>query len=75
MMDDEHRDLIRQTLKDFLDDPESIGERKALFKLAITEWLNERLAEFGWFSFKALAVIVITAMAYLYAYFHGYRIP
>ena len=74
-MDEEHRDLVRQTLKDFLDDPKAIEERKSLFKLAITEWLNDRLAEFGWFSFKALAVLLITGIAYVYMMTHGYRVP
>ena len=36
-----------------------IDEQKEIFYQATKEWLNEKLAEFGWWSIKFIGAIVI----------------
>ena len=40
----------------------SENEQKELFKNALKEWLDEKVAEFGWWSLKSLGMVVIAAV-------------
>lgn len=39
-------------------------EAKTMFRKVLKEWLDEKLAEFGWFSIKTIFVLVFTALVY-----------
>ncbi len=70
---DEYRQLSKQAIIEYLRDHTSVDERKEVFKSALNEWLKERFAEFGWFSFKALAVVAFTVVMYLWIYLNGWH--
>jgi hypothetical protein len=70
---DEYRKISRDAILEYLRDHTTVDERKAVFKSAMSEWLNERFSEFGWFSFKALAVLSFTAVMLLWLYMNGWR--
>ncbi len=46
------------------DDNATSDEVKAAMKKAIKEWLDEKFAEFGWFSFKMLGAAALAALTY-----------
>ena len=48
-------------------------ERKRIMKEAMSEWLSERFAEFGWFSLKALAAVAFIVVMYLWLLLNGWH--
>ena len=70
---DEYREISKAAIIEYLRDHTSVDERKAVFKSALNDWLKERFAEFGWFSFKALAVVAFTVVMYLWLFFNGWH--
>ena len=48
---------------------------KEIVKQAIKEWLNERVAQFGWFSIKTIFSVIVAGLAYAYLVTHGWTIP
>jgi len=53
--------------------PLTKSEQKQIVKEAIKEWLNETWAEFGKWSARSIAAIVISVVAYLWLSQHGWR--
>jgi len=70
---DEYRLISKQAIIEYLRDHTSVEERKEVFKSALNEWLKERFAEFGWFSFKALAVVAFGVVMYLWLILNGWH--
>lgn len=70
---DEYRHISKQAIIEYLRDHTSVEERKEVFKAALSEWLKERFAEFGWFSFKSLAVVAFTVVMYMWLYINGWH--
>lgn len=70
---EEYRRTVRDSTIEYLRDHTSQTERKELMKKALNEWLRERFAEFGWFSFKVLAAAVFVAVMYVYLTSQGWR--
>lgn len=70
---EEYRQISKQAIIEYLRDHTSVEERKEVFKSALNDWLKERFAEFGWFSFKALAVVAFTVVMYLWLYMGGWH--
>jgi hypothetical protein len=70
---DEYRQISKQAIIEYLRDHTSVEERKEVFKAALSEWLKERFAEFGWFSFKTLAVIAFGVVMYMWLYINGWH--
>lgn len=50
-------------------------EQKEIVKQALKEWLDEKLAQFGWFTIKALMAIFITVTLGLWLYMQAHKIP
>lgn len=48
-------------------------EQKRLFKEALTEWLNAKFAEFGWYSVKTIGLVTFGVILYLYLISHGWH--
>ncbi len=48
-------------------------EQKRLFKEALTEWMNAKFAEFGWYSVKTLGLITFGVLLYLYLVTNGWH--
>jgi hypothetical protein len=69
---DEYRKISKEAVLEYLRDHTTVEERKAVFKAAMSEWLDERFSEFGWFSFKALAVISFSVVMFLWLYMNGW---
>lgn len=70
---DEYRKISREAVLEYLRDHTTIEERKAVFKSAMSEWLSERFSEFGWFSFKIMAVAAFAVVMYLWLYINGWH--
>lgn len=70
---DEYREISKQAIIDYLRDHTSVEERKEVFKSALNDWLKDRFAEFGWFSFKALAVCAFSVLMILWLYTQGWH--
>jgi hypothetical protein len=70
---DDYRRISKEAILEYLRDHTTVEERKAVFKSALTEWLNDRFAEFGWFSFKALAVVSFSVVMFLWLYINGWH--
>lgn len=70
---DEYRKISKEAVLEYLRDHTTVEERKAVFKSAMSEWLSERFAEFGWFSFKMLAVAAFGVVMYLWLYMNGWH--
>ena len=49
--------------------------QKEIVKEAIKEWLNEKAAEFGWFSLKTIGYVVIAGIGYAWLITHGWSLP
>ncbi len=47
-------------------------ESKEILKEALKEWLDEKLAEFGWFSLKTLAIAGLGALVYFILVMNGW---
>ena len=73
MTGDDYRRNVREAMIEYLKDHTTQQERKDLFKSALSEWLRERFAEFGWFSFKTLAVVAFGAAMYMWLIMGGFR--
>lgn len=73
MSADEYRQISKQAIIEYLRDHTSVEERKEVFKAALSEWLKERFAEFGWFSFKALAAVAFMVVMYLWIIINGWH--
>ena len=48
---------------------------KEIVKQAIKEWLNEKVAQFGWFSIRTIFYVFVAGLAYAYLVTHGWSIP
>jgi len=48
---------------------------KEIVKQAIKEWLNEKVAQFGWFSIRTIFYVFVAGLAYAYLITHGWSIP
>lgn len=70
---DEYHKIAREALLEYLRDRTTVEERKAVFKAALSEWLNERFAEFGWLSFKALMAVVFSVFISMWVYFNHWK--
>ena len=70
---DEYRRVSREAIIEYLRDHVTIEERKSVFKAALSEWLRERFAEFGWFSFKALAAVSFAVVMYMWIIMNGWH--
>lgn len=51
-------------------DPE---DAKRAMKAALKEWLDEKFAEFGWFSFKTLLAILLGALTLWVLHQNGWQ--
>lgn len=49
------------------------AEVKSAMKTAIKEWLDEKFAEFGWFSAKALMAAALGALLYFILTMNGWH--
>lgn len=52
-------------------DPEA---QKQAVKEALTEWLDAKFAEFGWFSLKAIVAVAFGGLVYAWFVTHGWRV-
>ena len=43
---------------------EQVEAFKSVIRAAIKEWLDEKIRDFGWWSFKTVAALAIAALAY-----------
>ncbi len=59
--------LLKEAVREVLDDPARRDDLKAAFKQALTEWLNEQWATFGKWTFRGLAAMAFTGILYLFA--------
>lgn len=68
------RAAVRQAIKDELVEAELANpeERKALFKEAVKEWVQENAQAFGWWSIKTLGGLAILVLVYLVATMKGW---
>lgn len=48
---------------------------KEIVKQAIKEWLNEKVAQFGWFSIRTIFYVFVAGLAYAYLITHGWSLP
>ncbi len=48
---------------------------KEIVKEAIKEWLNEKVAQFGWFSIRTLFYVFVAGLGYAYLTTHGWSLP
>lgn len=48
---------------------------KEIVKEAIKEWLNEKAAQFGWFSLKTLGYAFVAGIGYAWFVTHGWSLP
>jgi len=48
---------------------------KEIVKQAIKEWLNEKVAQFGWFSIRTIFYVFVAGLAYAYLVTHGWSLP
>jgi hypothetical protein len=48
---------------------------KEIVKQAIKEWLNEKVAQFGWFSIRTIFYVFVAGLGYAYLVTHGWSIP
>lgn len=48
-------------------------DQKALIKEAIKEWLNEKIAEFGWFALKSVGAMAFAAVMYFILVQNGWH--
>lgn len=72
-MADEYRKIVREATIEYLRDKTSRDERKEIIKEALHEWMQAKFAEFGWFSFKTLGVIVISVFVFIYLIMNGWH--
>jgi hypothetical protein len=70
---DDYRRISKEAILEYLRDHTTVEERKAVFKSALNEWLNDRFSEFGWFSFKALAVVSFSVVMFFWLYLNGWH--
>lgn len=57
--------LLKEAIREALDDPERTTLLKSLFKEALTEWLDDKWATFGKWTFRGLGAAVFTIVLYL----------
>jgi len=48
---------------------------KEIVKEAIKEWLNEKVAQFGWFSIRTIFYVFVAGLGYAYLTTHGWSLP
>jgi hypothetical protein len=48
---------------------------KEIVKQAIKEWLNEKVAQFGWFSIRTIFYVFVAGLGYAYLVTHGWSLP
>ena len=70
---DEYRAISKAAIIEYLRDHTSVEERKEVFKAALNDWLKDKFAEFGWFSFKALAVVAFGVVMYFWLMANGWH--
>lgn len=63
---DDHRDLVRATVIEYLRDKTTRDERKEIIKESLNEWLDKKAADLGWMSFRMLIYALLAAVAYLW---------
>jgi len=59
--------LLKEALREVLDDPEHHEELKSIFKAALTEWLDAKWADVGKWSARGIAAMAVAAILYLFA--------
>lgn len=59
--------LLKDAIREVLDDPARQAELKDIFKQALTEWLEGRWAAFGKWSFRGFAGMAFAVLMYIYA--------
>lgn len=58
--------LLKEALRDVLDDPQRREDLKELFKEAHDEWMEKKWAEFGKWTFRGIAAAAFTGLVSLY---------
>ncbi len=51
-----------------------VNDLKPVIKEAIKEWMDDNLADFGWFALKAIVIVAFGALAWAYAATGGFKI-
>ena len=55
------------------DDNVTSDEMKTAMKRALKEWLDDKFAEFGWFSFKAVTAAALAALVFFILTMNGWH--
>lgn len=63
---DEHHRRYKDAVIEYLTNRTSRDERKEIVKEAISEWLDDKLLNFGRWSARGLAVTIFSALAYFF---------
>lgn len=59
--------LLKEAVREVLDDPARHEELKSIFKSALTEWLDAKWAEVGKWSARGIAAMALAGVLYLFA--------
>lgn len=59
--------LLKEAIREVLDDPARHDELKQLFKVALNEWLDGRWAAFGKWTFGGAVAMLFAVLIWLYA--------
>lgn len=64
---DERSYLLKQALRQVLDDPQQHEALKGIFKDALTEWLDAKWAEVGKWSGRGIGAMFVAGVLYVFA--------
>lgn len=58
--------LLKEAIREVLDEPERLGVLKEAFKEALREWLDEQLAHVGKWTLGGMAAMALTGLVWLF---------
>jgi hypothetical protein len=63
----ERSGLLKDALRQVLDDPQQHAALKEIFKDALTEWLDSKWADVGKWSVRGISAMAVAGIIYLFA--------
>lgn len=70
---DKHREEMRDIVMTYLQDRTSRDERKDIIKEALSEWIDKKFSELGWWSFKGIIALIFAGAIYLWLTTNGWH--